>query len=254
MTRVLVTNDDGILALGIQTLVEALQHLAIVTVVAPDREKSATGHCITVHSPLRVEQLEISGAAGGAWAVDGTPSDCVKLAIQSLMTEPPDLVVSGINRGGNLGTDILYSGTVSAAIEGIINGIPAIAVSLNTFVQPDYSYAAKFTGKLVDYLFTNKLTVDTLLNVNIPAIPESEVKGVAITKLGNRKYDNLFERRTDPSGKFYFWMGGKIVDVPNDADSDVAALQRGEVSVTPIHFDLTNYRIIEEVKKWGLQP
>lgn len=254
MKRVLVTNDDGILALGIQALVEVLQDFAQVTVVAPDREKSATGHCITVHSPLRVEEVELPGATGGAWAVDGTPSDCVKLAVQSLMPAPPDLIVSGINRGANLGTDVLYSGTVSAAIEGIINDIPSIAVSLNTFENPDFSYAAKFTKKLVEYLFTNNLTVDTLLNVNIPAIPESEIKGVSIAKLGNRKYDNLFEKRTDPRGKCYFWMGGKVVDVHNDPDADVSALERGEVTVTPIHFDLTNYRIIDEVKKWGLLP
>lgn len=254
MKRVLVTNDDGIMAAGIQALVNVVKDLAEVTVVAPDREKSATGHCITVHCPLRVDEVELPGAAGGAWAVDGTPSDCVKLAVQSLMKQPPDLVVSGINRGANLGTDVLYSGTVSAAIEGIINGIPSIAVSLNTFDKPDFTYAAKFTKKLVSYLFANGLTVDTLLNVNIPAIPEQEITGVSVAKLGNRKYDNLFERRTDPRGKSYFWMGGKVVDVHNDPDSDVAAMQRGEVSVTPIHFDLTNYRIMDEVKKWILEP
>lgn len=253
MKRILVTNDDGIFAPGILALVEALKQEAEVIVVAPDREKSATGHCITVHSPLRVEQVDIQGVAA-AWAVDGTPSDCVKLAIQSLMQFPPDLVISGINNGPNLGTDVLYSGTVSAAIEGLINGVASLAVSLNAWENPDFEYAAKFISKMTQDLFQRGLTVDTLLNINVPALAPEEIKGVTVTKLGERRYDNLFEKRTDPRGRSYFWMGGKVVETDNDPDSDVKTVLRGEISITPIHFDLTNYRIIDELKRWRLQP
>ncbi|HEX3032314.1 MAG TPA: 5'/3'-nucleotidase SurE [Bacillota bacterium] len=253
MKHILITNDDGIQAQGIRALTDALQGLGRLSVVAPDREKSAAGHSITVHAPIKLEQVEYSGA-DEAWSIDGTPSDCVKLGIQTLMDKTPDLVVSGINFGPNLGTDVLYSGTVSAAIEGIINGVPAIAFSLNTHQEPDFTYAKKFIRKLVGRLFTQGLSQETLLNVNIPNLPQEEIKGVTIAKLGIRQYDNVFEHRKDPRGRSYYWLGGQLATVENDDDSDVVAIGRGEVTVTPIHFDLTNYRLITELQKWGLEP
>lgn len=253
MKHILITNDDGIGAQGIRALTDALQGLGKLSVIAPDREKSATGHSITVHSPIKLEPVEYSGAEN-AWSIDGTPADCVKLGIQALMEHPPDLVVSGINFGPNLGTDVLYSGTVSAAIEGLINGVPAIAFSLNTHEKPDFTYAQKFVRKLVGHLFTQGLSQETLLNVNIPHIPEQEIKGVTIAKLGIRQYDNAFDHRKDPRGKSYYWLGGQLATVENADNSDVAAIERGEVTVTPIHFDLTNYPLMSELENWGLEP
>lgn len=249
--KILVTNDDGIHAPGIKALWQALKDLGNIVVVAPDRERSAMSHCITVHHPLRVEEMNFEGVSR-AWAVDGTPADCVKLGIQALLKKKPDLVVAGINRGANLGTDVLYSGTVSAAIEGIINGCPAVAFSLAGDKLDDYEAAAIYARRVVEKLFSKGLTVDTLINVNVPSLSFEDIKGVTVTKLGTRRYENTFIPRQDPRGKTYFWMGGEIAEEDNDADTDVEAVKRGEVSITPIHFDLTNYGIIEEVKKWNL--
>lgn len=245
--HILVTNDDGIQAPGIRALALELSQLGQVTVVAPDRERSATGHAITVHSPLRVRRHGDFPAVE-AYAVDGTPADCVKIAVEALPLDKFDLVVSGINRGPNLGTDVLYSGTVSAAVEAAILGLPAIAISLADFRDAGFEAAAKFAAKLAHTWRSRELPPDTLLNVNWPP---NEAKGVIITTLGRRRYSNTFEKRRDPWGREYFWMGGEV-EADETPNTDVWAVTNGYASVTPIHFDLTNYRLISEVQNWNI--
>lgn len=250
--RILLTNDDGINAPGIQALWTELSSIAEVEVVAPDSERSAASQAITVHHPIRVDRHCLKQPNICAWRVGGTPTDCVKLAIETLLTKRPDYVVSGINQGANLGTDVLYSGTVSAAIEAAMHGIPAIAVSLDSWELFDFGPAARFTKKLIQSMKNRTLPRNTLLNVNVPAISEDNYKGVAVTKLGVRKYDNTFVKRLDPRGRDYYWMGGSIVDSDNDDDSDIVAVSQGKISVTPVHFDLTNYTIMDLLKEWDL--
>lgn len=249
---ILLTNDDGINAPGIKALWEELSDIAEVQVVAPDSERSATSQAITVHHPIRVDNYNIDHAKVSAWRISGTPTDCVKIAIEALLSERPDIVVSGINQGPNLGTDVLYSGTVSAAIEGALHSIPSVAVSLDSWKDSDFRPAARFTKKIIQKLIHNPLPPNTLLNVNVPAVSGAETADVAITKLGVREYDNTFDKRKDPWGRTYYWMGGKLIDSDNDPDTDVIALKAGKISVTPIHFDLTNYTIMDMLKKWHL--
>lgn len=250
--RILLTNDDGIYAPGIHAFAPVLSELGEVSIVAPDRERSATGHGITVHHPLRVQRYDIPDSNVCAWMVDGTPADCVKIAIQALLPVKPDLVVSGINLGSNLGTDILYSGTVSAAVEGVILGVPSVAVSLTDFTETDFSYAAQVAKGIIAKMLENGLPPNTLLNINVPPGQAKDIKGVCVTKLGNRQYENTFERRKDPRGRVYYWLGGDVVDVDNDPDSDIATVETGHISVSPVHFDLTNYHIMNQLKKWRM--
>ncbi len=250
--RILLTNDDGIGAPGIQALWQEMAEFAEITVVAPDGERSATSQAITVHHPIRVDQFHIDQSQVCGWRISGTPTDCVKIAVESLLPERPDVVVSGINQGSNLGTDVLYSGTVSAAMEGALHGIPAIAVSLDSCQSFNFKPAAQFTAKLIHTLMQRPLPVNTLLNVNLPAVSQEELTGVAITKLGIREYENTFDRRQDPRGRIYYWMGGSIIDNENAPDSDIVAVKAGKISVTPIHFDLTNYAIMDILKTWNL--
>lgn len=251
--RILVTNDDGIEALGIKRLIIALKEIGEVYVVAPETEMSACGHGITVYRPIQVKKYNFLNNIT-AWSVAGTPADCVKLGITTLLDKKPDIVVSGINLGPNLGTDVLYSGTVSGAIEGVILGIPAIAISLDSHLTVDFSLAQKIALNLCKQMLNKDLAPDTLLNVNVPAIPEKQVKGYKITKLGERKYINTYDHRKDPRGNDYYWLTGHVVQPnANDADLDVVAIKNNYISVTPIHFDLTNYRIIEQIKNWGLE-
>lgn len=248
--RILLTNDDGIHAEGIQALRKSLETIARVILVAPSYERSATGHGITMHKPIRADKTQLPGSDETHWSVVGTPADCVKLALEALLEEPPDLVVSGINHGANMGTDILYSGTVSAAIEGVINGLPSIAVSLTEYGDLDFSVAAAFTTRLCTLLKEKGFPVETMLNVNVPA---GQVNGVRITKLGSRHYVNSVERRTDPRGREYFWLAGDVVNREGDGSTDVDAIQKNCISVSPIYFDLTNYQVIEELKAWDLK-
>jgi 5'-nucleotidase len=250
--RILVSNDDGIKAPGIQALAHALAEEHEVWVVAPDRERSAMGHALTLHRPMRAEPFELGGKLAGAFAVTGTPSDCVKLAIGALLPEPPDLICSGINRGPNLGTDVLYSGTVSAALEGVINGFPAVAFSLNSFSDKGYERAAEFARSLVSQLAARTLPPKFLLNVNCPALQGEAYAGVRITKLGVRKYHDLFEHRTDPRGRTHYWLAGEAGEEGEDEDSDVIAVRDNHVSITPIQYDLTHYPMLEPIKNWGL--
>ncbi len=247
--RFLLSNDDGIYAEGINALRKALEEIGEVTVVAPDRERSATGHGITVYRPLRVKTIKYKNSSSIGYAVDGTPADCVKLGLEALMKEPPDLVVAGINLGPNLGTDVLYSGTVSAAYEGVINGIPALAVSLNTWEDPDFTFAANFIKDYIPHVLKQQFPPGVLLNINIPH--GVEPKGVRVTKLGYRRYINVFEQRKDPRGKIYFWMAGEPEDVDaDDPDTDVNAINQGYITVTPIQIDVTHYGFMQELKKW----
>jgi len=249
--RILLTNDDGISAPGIQALMEVLSEVGEVFVVAPDGNRSAVGHGITLQHPIMVREVKLQNTTG--YAISGTPADCVKLAVQGTLIPSPDLVISGINQGQNLGTDVLYSGTVSAAIEGALQGFPAIAVSLDDFISNDFSYAASFTKNLSLYLKEMGLPRDTLLNVNIPAVPEDQIRGVKITKLCLMRYDNVFTDRISPKGTRYFWQAGEIVaDQCQDPNTDLEAVRQKYVSVSPIHFDLTNYRIMEQIQNWKI--
>jgi len=252
--RILLTNDDGINAPGIKALSNALRRLGEVFIVAPDSEKSAMSQAITVHHPIRVDKHPVPHPGMEAWRVGGTPTDCVKLALEALLVDRmPDIVVSGINLGPNLGTDVLYSGTVSAAIEGALHDLPAVAVSLDTWQMADFAPAADFAADLVEKVLKQKdLPSYTLLNVNVPAVSAADVQGVRITRLGQRIYENTFDRREDPRGRAYYWMGGELKDLPHKPDTDVAAVQDNYISVTPIHFDLTHYTGMDILNRWNL--
>lgn len=252
--RILLTNDDGIFAEGLHVLAREVNKIAEIHVVAPDHEQSATGHAITMHRPLRAERVKFLHSTDlPAWAVNGTPADCVKLAVESILPHRPDLVISGINRGANLGTDVLYSGTVSAAIEAVILGIPAIAVSLTEYYEPRFEYAAEFVSQLATVLFKQRVTCETLLNVNVPGCDKEKVAGVVVTKLGVRQYKNAFEKRSDPRGRSYYWLAGELIDTELDEGSDVAAIKQNKISITPIQHDLTNYKLIEGLKEWSIE-
>ena len=248
--RILISNDDGIHARGLRVLVESVGGLGEVAVVAPDRERSATGHSITVHRPLRAKKTRIPGFEVQSWAVDGTPADCVKLAIEDLLAEPPDLVISGINLGPNLGTDVLYSGTVSAAVEGAISGFPALAVSLASYCYQDFGPSGAFVRKLVSRLAQVGLARKMLLNVNVPGTERP--LGVKITRLGNRRYVNIFEKRTDPRGRSYYWMAGEPLETEESEEggcgTDVDAVKNNYISITPLQLDLTDYASIEKLR------
>jgi len=252
--HVLLTNDDGIFAEGLQVLAKEFMAVADTYVVAPDHEQSATGHAITMHRPLRAEKVKFLHTPDlTAWAVNGTPSDCVKLAVEAIMPVKPDLVVSGINRGANLGTDVLYSGTVSAAIEGAILGLPAIAISLAEYNEPEYEYAAEFTCKLAEIMLKKGMPPDTLLNVNVPGCGKEKMQGIAITRLGVRQYRNAFEQRTDPRGRIYYWLAGELIDMKDGDDTDVAAVKMCKISVSPIHYDLSKHDVLATMKDWVIE-
>lgn len=249
MTRILVTNDDGIFAPGIYALWEAMSEIGEVTVVAPDSEKSAVGHAITLTDPIRVQ--EINGKNGyHGFAVKGTPADCVKIAGRALMDNPPDIVASGINSGANIGNDIIYSGTVSAATEGTILGIPSVAVSLSARVGGHLESAKSAAKTVVKKVIENGLPKGILLNVNIPNIPENEIKGMRITKQGNLVFRDKFEKREDPRGKTYYWMGGDHSNEHEDG-TDGLAIKEGFTSITPIHYRLTEESFIDKLNNWG---
>lgn len=253
LKKILITNDDGVFAKGIQSLIEALKDHYDITVVAPDRERSAIGHSLTFFYPLRVQKLEYSENLK-IYSSDGTPSDCVLLGIYDLMEEKPDLIVSGINHGANMGQDITYSGTVSAAMEGTIHKISSIAVSLAAFENLDFTYAAKFTKKLVDYIINKKLPQQSFLNVNVPNVPEDHINGYFITKQGVSIYDQKLLKRMDPRGIEYYWLSGDYPSGVIEPGTDFEAVYKNKmVSITPIHLDMTNVGLIDELKKWKIE-
>lgn len=251
--RILISNDDGIWARGIKVLAERIARDSEheVYVVAPDRERSATGHALTLHKPLRVEQVEMDAKVKGAWWTTGTPSDCVKFAVGTLIKEPVDLVISGINSGPNLGAEILYSGTVSAAMEGVFLDIPSIAVSMGGDKGPrHYDMAAEFIARLAHILGESKLG-RMFLNINVPNVKASEVQGVQVTKLGVRAYNDYFEKRVDPRGKVYYWLAGEAIEEGEEEGTDAWCIVHKIISVTPISFNMTDLDMKSKLEHWG---
>lgn len=260
--KLLISNDDGIFALGIRVLANALAVAGYdVTVVCPDRERSATGHGLTIHQPIRAEVVESVFHPGvKAWSCSGTPADCIKLGLWGLLDNPPDFVLSGINQGPNLGSDVLYSGTVSAAMEGLLEGIPSIAFSLASYSGHDFQPAAKFALALISQLADKPLPAPMLLNVNIPPVAISEIAGVAITRLGIRRYVDTFQKRVDPRGKTYYWLAGEVVEelpqpaeprLPESVLTDVQKIRDNYITITPLHYNLTDAAGISTLLAWG---
>lgn len=244
--NIMVTNDDGIHAAGIRALAEAMTELGTVTVVAPDRERSAAGHSLTVHTPLRIFELR-----KGWYAVDGTPTDCVNMGIHNMLPTTPDLIVSGINHGANLGDDITYSGTVAAAMEANMMGIPAIAFSLAAFEQSaHFADAARIAVDIARTVIKHKLPADTFLNVNIPNSPRNRMLPPEITRQGKHSYSGKIVGKTDPRGRKYFWLGSEESPVNDEIGTDSYAINRGHVSITPLHIDLTNHKSVSILSKW----
>jgi len=246
---ILLTNDDGINARGLAALAGEMGALGEVVIVAPDSERSAAGHAITLTEPLRAEKVYKNGDFYG-YAVNGTPADAVKVAVLSLLREKPDLVVSGINRGPNTGTNVIYSGTVSAATEAAILGIKAIAVSLGTFAEADYTAAAEYIRSLSREVLTRSLPPGILLNVNVPAVPADRIKGVKVAHQGIARFREVMEKREDLRGRPYFWLGGELDSPEEDRGSDNCALNDDYIAVTPLHFDMTDYDFLEKLKGW----
>lgn len=250
---ILLTNDDGIYAEGLNVLYRFMKEIGEAYVVAPDRERSATGHGITMHKPLRVNEVSLTDGNDKAFSVNGTPTDCIKLALEALLPRDPDIIISGINFGSNVGTDVLYSGTVSAAIEGTIAGIKSTAVSLDVQCNnPDFVPASKFIQNFTKIYNEKSIPSDTLLNINIPDLPKEKIEGIEITKIGRRKYKDSIEQRKDPRGKTYFWLAGEISDSDSGYDTDSSALKRNMISICPMHLDLTKYEIINQIRDWDI--
>ena len=253
--KLLISNDDGILAHGLECLIAAAEPLGELWVVAPDREQSAMSHSLTLHHPLRPVQR-----GEGRWQVDGTPTDCVMLAVEALLPERPDFVLSGINHGQNMGEDVLYSGTVAAAMEGLALGIPSIAVSFaGGDLRADVSQLKQQVPALTDLLrhltSLSPFPAFTLLNVNLPPLPKGgKPKGVKLTRLGRRVYSGSIQPMTDPWGRKVFWIGGGEISWTGEQDSDFKAIEEGFISVTPLHLDLTNYDILRTADKWWRNP
>jgi 5'-nucleotidase len=241
---ILVTNDDGVRSLGLRALALSLSELGQVVVVAPDRNRSAVGHALTLDHPLRAEEIKAD-----VFAVDGTPTDCVNLGIHGLLSQRPDLVVSGINRGINVGDDVSYSGTVCAALEATLMGLPAFAISLDTtrFSDTDLSVASTFAKQLAVYILENGLPEETFLNVNVPS---GSCSGVQLTRQGKRRYGDSVVSKEDPRGRKYYWIGGTDVGFEDISGSDCNAVQQGLISVTPLRTNMTNEKTYAEMEQW----
>jgi len=244
---ILLTNDDGIQSSGLQALADRLKPLGRVVVVAPDRERSAVGHALTLHAPLRAEEI-----SPDQWAVSGTPTDAVNLGIHALLKEKPALVISGINKGGNMGDDLTYSGTVAAAMEATLMGVPAIAVSLASqrFAYDDFAAAAKVAEQIARTVLDHGLPADTFLNVNAPS---GKPLGIRLTRQGKRIYEDAVVQNRDPRGRNYYWIGAGALDFHNLEGTDFHAVHNGYVSVTPLHLDLTNYAAMDRLRQWSLE-
>ncbi len=248
--NILLTNDDGIYSEGIRALYKSLKEIGNVTIVAPDTERSAVGHAITLSDPLRVKSVNREGKLFG-YATTGTPADCVKLAIRAILKKRPDIVISGINLGPNTGYSVLYSGTVSGATEGAILGIPSFAISLATFENPDYTIAADFARKLTKQIIQNKgLPQGTLLNVNIPAVSKKYIKGIRIVKQSGKAIEERFDKREDPHKRTYYWLTGEVIKSDKKEGADIEAIRNNYISITPIHCDMTNYEFMDKIRKW----
>src|SRR5690348_5261972 len=250
---ILVTNDDGVDSPGLSALARALSHVEEVCVIAPNRNWTAAGHTKTLDRPLRVAQITLPGTRMSGFSSDGSPSDCVALGFLGLAPERPRLVVSGINTGPNMGSDITYSGTVSAAMEGVVSGVPAIAVSLADYYEWDFRYASVFAARLARRVLREGLESDVLLNVNVPRGRRADIRGVRVTRLGRREYRDELIRRKDPFGRDYFWIGGGPPGGLGEPGTDLHAVAAGYVSVTPVQLDLTHHDLIEHIADWDLK-
>jgi 5'-nucleotidase len=268
MTQILLTNDDGIEAPGLRALLQALRPLGQVMVFAPDHNWSAAGHTKTMHKPLRVERYsfdcpptdgeqgaQASTPEGGieAYTTTGAPSDCVALALLGILPQKPDLVISGINQGANLGHDLTYSGTVAAAMEAVISGLPAVAVSLDSYSSHHFATAAQVAAQVVGQVQERGLPPGMFLNVNVPSLAPEEIAGVAITRLGRRVYRDILVERHDPRGRPYYWIGGEPPSGHLDGGTDIWAVANGYVSITPIHLDMTAHDLIPVLQDWRFQ-
>jgi 5'-nucleotidase len=249
--NILLTNDDGIYAEGLWALEAALRGRHAVTVVAPDRERTAVSHGITLHQPLRASPLAVNGGCEG-YAVNGTPADCVKLGVLEILSQPPDLVVSGLNPGANVGVNINYSGTVAAAREAALAGIPAIAASIETGAMYAYAAAAGFIAHLAEAIARRGLTPRTFLNVNFPNASWQDIAGVRISRHGLALFKDYVEKRIDPRQRTYYWQGADMQVFDDDPEIDGAALRRRFISITPIQCDMTDYASLNELRQWDL--
>lgn len=245
--RILLTNDDGIHAPGLRALHTALEPDHKIDIVAPEHEMSAVGHAISLSTPLRVKNVMKNNAFYG-YAVSGTPADCVKIALQELLERPPDIILSGINLGANVGVDIIYSGTVSAATEGAFMGIRSASISLDTRVDPDFGFAARFSREVVRFLVNYGLEPGTAINVNIPALPPEEIQGICVVRQGMSRIEERYERRRDPRGNVYYWLSGETPIDNGSEDTDGMALKQKKITITPIHYDLTCERELNRLK------
>ncbi|MDD3824965.1 MAG: 5'/3'-nucleotidase SurE [Anaerolineae bacterium] len=255
MAHILLTNDDGIQAPGLRALLEALRPLGRVSVFAPDHNWSAAGHTKTMHKPLRVARFALPGIEGDeveAYTSTGAPSDCVALALLGLLPDRPDVVVSGINQGANLGHDVTYSGTVAAAMEAAIFGLPAVAVSLDSYESQEFGLAARVGAGVVAKVQEHGLPAGTLLNVNVPPLAPGELAGTAVTRMGRRVYRDVLVDRRDPRGRPYYWIGGEPPSGHLDEGTDIWAVAQGYVSITPIHLDMTAHDLIPNLEAWSL--
>jgi 5'-nucleotidase len=249
--RILLTNDDGIYSKGIEALYLALIEEHDVTVVAPETEQSAVGHAITWLDPLRVDTVHRNGSFFG-YSLNGTPADCVKIAITELMQPPPRIVVSGINLGANVGVNVIYSGTVSAATEAAVLGIPSVAVSIESFQPEDFSAVTRFIPRLIEVIEREGLPEGVSLNVNVPNLPATDIRGVRITHQGKKKHLERYDRRIDPRGRAYYWLCNSTYTRDTDPAADSLALEEHYISVTPIQYDLTRYQMLGPMKQWQL--
>jgi 5'-nucleotidase len=240
---ILITNDDGVYSPGIQILAKRLREIDQIVIVAPDRERSAAGHSMTLHRPLLIEEIRDS-----VYSVNGTPTDCVNIAVKGMLKEEPRLVISGINKGPNLGDDITYSGTVAGAIESTILGIPSFAISLVARENFRFADAAEIAFRTASRIFEQGLDGGTFLNINIPNVPLAEIRGTRITRLGKRIYKQMTVERVDPRGKKYYWIGGGEPDWEREEGTDFDAIDRNMVSITPLHLDLTDYSSFDKLR------
>jgi len=252
--RILVSNDDGILSRGIHVLAEALKDMGEVTVVAPSQERSTNSHSLTLHKPLRITKMK-----PGHYHVNGTPADCVYLALKKIMKdELPDIVVSGINRGANLGYDVHYSGTVAAAREAAIVHIPSLAISLSTKQKEvdamNFESAAQHAKTIVKLMQKKELPKGVFLNMNVPDRPHAEIKGIKVVRTGVRIYSHDVAEKQDPSGKSYYWLGGGYIGYQNINDTDCKVVEEGFISLTPLHVDATQHQFLEQLKNWNFEP
>ncbi len=250
--KIFLTNDDGITAPGLKALYEALSDVGDCTILAPDRQRSAQGHAITMHTPLRLEEHH-NGDGRYGWALNGTTADCVKFALHQVLDEKPDLVVSGINQGPNTAVNAMYSGTVAGAAEAGLANIPSFAISLASYKYKDFTASAELAKYFAELLLKNGTPDYTFMNINIPPLDKDKMQGIKVTKMGLMKYVEEFQKRIDPFNNEYYWLAGNKVILDQSDDNDEIAVNKGYVTVTPLICDMTNYKVIDKLKNWNMK-